>query len=742
MIETPRRPSLSLERGWTFVPGRVDRAWLCGRSAAGETVDLPHTWNERDTFQYGRRSRVGRGAYRRRFEIPEQPGAAGGGWRLETGGFYGPVRVWLDGRPVARDDGQFLGISVDLGPDLAPGKHLLALELDNLRRRSMLPGGSRVPDFLLHGGLTCAVRLEKVPRLRLDLGSISIRCRAAGGSQARITMSASVASGTPEPGRAELAWRVIAPGAGRPLDTAVCFALAPGSSTPAPVADALVPDPRWWSPVHPDLYWVEARLTVGEEVVDLARVRIGLVDGELLPGRGLFLNGSRVELHGCNRHESIPGLGRALPPELHRRDAETLKRLGCNFVRLSHYPQNPAFLDACDELGILVDAEIATWKSVSGWPGWRRAARRQMRAMILRDRHHPCVALWGMGNESRSRKAYLELGAIVRELDPDRATTYAENHLHRAQRRRTVGLPDVWGTNYELDLLERAAASSRLGVVVASECCNHPRSVKGDEREELEQVAILERDWEAMADLPCVAGYAVWCFADYATEYRDRFRRLAGLHDAWRRPKMAAELFRARHAKEPFVALFVTAPDRPRPRSRFRLDTPPAATPDLAAQLHVFTNCDRLRIVCDGTDVRELAALPHVVLALPGGAGEIVAEAVLGGRPASARWRRHGPAAAIRVTAERGRLGFGETVAIEIEVVDELGEPVRDWHGAVRLGCTGPARVRAFTAADEAELARGEGRTYLTTAWQPGEVVVTASADDLMPARVTLQVGS
>lgn len=742
MIETPLRPTIPLRDGWTYLPGQADRRWLVGRADRGERVELPHTWNERDTFQLGRESRVGRGSYRRIIEIPEVHRSPGGSWRLLSEGFYGTAEVRLDGVLVARADGEFLGFALELGRSLPPGEHWLSLVLDNRRRLGRLPGGRRVPDFLLHGGLTGAVRLECVGSVHLDADSVRVRSRLDRRSgAARVELAAEVANRSGLACGVELVWTVLDP-EGAAVASATGSAVAPpGGPARGLGAEVVVQDARPWSPGSPALYRAEARLRVGDETVDLARIRFGIVDAEFRAGEGLLVEGRRLDLHGCNRHESIPGLGSALPAELHRRDAQLLKRLGCNLVRLSHYPQHPAFLDACDELGIFVYAEIASWKSVSGWPGWRRAARRQMRRMVARDRHHPCVLLWGMGNESRSRAAFRELQAIVRELDPERPTTYAENHLHRARRRRTVGVPDVWGTNYELDVLPEAAAASRLGTVLLSECCNHPFAVKGDEREELEQVAVLEREWEATAELPVLAGYAVWCFADYATEHRRRFRRHAGLHDAWRRPKMAAELFRARHGSEPFAVLFVTAPDVVRPPSRFRRRLAAFGDGEPGSELHVFTNCDRLLLRRDGAELPETDAAAHTVIPLAGAFELLEVRCRRGDARVEARWRRHGSAVALVLAPGTSEPRPGETVPVEVTAVDSRGETARDWNGHVRLRVAGPARLRSFTAAGEALVARGEGRTYLTLSRTPGEVVVTAGARGLMPGRLVLAVG-
>ena len=118
MIETPLRPRFDLCDAWEFTRGRVSRRWLAGHGRAGETVDLPHCWNRDDTFQHGRRSYSGRGVYRRLIDIPtsiEGPGS----WRLRSEGFYGFGDVWIDGRTIARIDGQYLGFA--FGGPTPPG---------------------------------------------------------------------------------------------------------------------------------------------------------------------------------------------------------------------------------------------------------------------------------------------------------------------------------------------------------------------------------------------------------------------------------------------------------------------------------------------------------------------------------------------------------------------------------------------------------------------------------------------
>jgi len=716
MIETPLRPRHDLSLGWEFVQGRVGRGWLRGRGDGGEMVDLPHCWNDRDTFQFGRGSYSGFGAYRRELDLPTQPGS--GIWRLRSEGFYGIADVWLDGTRLARVDGQYLGFDIDLPGSLVAGRYVLAVRLDNLFHRNVLPG-KRDPDFLLHGGLAGRAWIEWVPALHIDTGHVEVVCTPDldGGELLDLRCVVNGLESFPKNGR--LSWTVTTAD-GAPIAAAGPVPIGDG----AVAVSATVLKPRCWSPDDPQLYWAECQMETDDGHADLVRVRFGITRAEFLPHRGFFLDSTRIDLHGCNRHEAIPGFGNALPPELHRADAELLKNYGCNFVRLSHCPQHPTFLDACDELGIMVYAEIATWKSVRSSRGWRRAARRQMRDLILRDRHHPSVILWGMGNESRSHKAYSELRTIANDLDPERPVTYAENNLYRARRQHTIGIPDVWGVNYELDVLEDACTSSRLENVIVSECCNHPTSVKGNDREELTQVETLEREWELMMDRPYLAGHAVWSLTDYATEHRRRFRRHTGLFDAWRRPKMAAELFRARYAEEPFISLFVTR------------SSDAAEDPDL----HVFSNCGRIELTLDGEPFATLEGALHHRARIDGGFEEIRANGDRQGSPAEAVVRHWGEAASVGLTIDHATPSTGKTIAINLMILDAEGVPVRDWDGHVRLEIRGPAHLHAYTADNEALIARGEGRVYLVTAAPEGEVLVTAVADGLEPGSATVRI--
>ena len=152
-----------------------------------------------------------------------------------------------------------------------------------------------------------------------------------------------------------------------------------------------------------------------------------------------YLNGQPLKLRGLNRHESYPYIGRAAPNRLQVRDADILKyELGVNIVRTSHYPQDPEFLDRADEIGLLVMEEIPGWQHI-GNTAWQDIAVENVREMVMRDRNHPSIVLWGVRiNESGDNRDLLhphqQPGPPARSVPPDRRR--AQLHGQRVPRGR------------------------------------------------------------------------------------------------------------------------------------------------------------------------------------------------------------------------------------------------------------------------------------------------------------------
>src|SRR6202030_3333216 len=178
-----------------------------------------------------------------------------------------------------------------------------------------------------------------------------------------------------------------------------------------------------WDLNHPQLYHVRERLMRAHQVVDEQVRRIGFREATFT-AHGFSLNGKIVKLRGLDRHQTFPYVGQAMPARVQRRDAQILRNsLKCNIVRTSHYPQSPHFLDACDEIGLLVLEEIPGWQHIGDEP-WQQLSIDNASRMIRRDWNHPSVILCEVRiNESRDdHDFYARTNALARRLDPTRQT--------------------------------------------------------------------------------------------------------------------------------------------------------------------------------------------------------------------------------------------------------------------------------------------------------------------------------
>lgn len=721
----PMRIRVDLSNDWAFVKRNPGRRWLREGSEPGdEVVDLPHSWNSRDTFHAGTPYYRGHGAYRKVFQMPADVPYEDYLWSIQSEGFYGTGDVWLNGRKLGTVDGQYLGLDLATRgylPFDAPS--ILGIRLTNRCRSHVLPGIDD-PDFLLYGGLAGKVWVAGVPKFHLDRDTVRIVTESLLPSRdVDVAIHFAVANRWDNERNGSVSW-TIEDGAGQAVAAADPLALhLDGQSGSGEISVKLrVTSPRLWSPDEPALYAARWQLTMGTVVVDEGVERFGIRTPEFRQRQGFFLNGERLELRGCNRHESIPGFGSALPAALHREDAAAIKNLGLNFVRLSHCPQHPAFLDACDELGILVYAEVASWKSVRSGR-WLTSACRQMHGMIVRDRNRPSVILWGMGNESRSRRAYLRLREQVRELDPTRPVIYAENHHHRAVRERTVGIPDVWGLNYELEVIDAGVDASVLKNVIVSECSNFPPAVRGDLEKEAEQVALIEGDLKKLEGKPAVAGFALWCFNDYATMRKERYNRHCGIVDAWRVPKMSAAFLKAKYAREPFVKVFGSWGKPPGPETGQRA-------------MHIFTNCDQVLMVRNGVPVATVTGAPHIVQSIAFEPGRLTFTGSRDGREARYELMSFGDASRVDLKLEEadGDADQRETLGVVVRITDDAGQVVTSWNGKVRVTVEGAAYARTYRQDNAVDIAAGLGRFFISANGKIGVATLKVSCETLAPA--------
>jgi beta-galactosidase len=328
---------------------------------------------------------------------------------------------------VATHQGGYLPFSAELTGKVTGADNLLSVVVDSRCLPVPPVGVGRGPasvDFFQPGGIYRDVRLRVLPQV--FLADLFARPTDVLGSQPRVNIECALDSAATEHSEGTLLVQLFD---GQRLSAAQTMAVAadsPGTSTARLSLTGFGPV-SLWSPDNPRLYMVRATLNfpgIGRHT--LSR-RIGFREASFRPD-GFFLNGKRLQLFGLNRHQLYPYAGMAMGARAQRKDAEILKNeFNCNMVRCSHYPQSPAFLDACDELGLMVWEEAPGWHNVSTIAAWRDAVVRDVRDMVIRDRSRPSVIIWGTRlNECKNFPGlWAATRQAARELDGTRPSSGA-----------------------------------------------------------------------------------------------------------------------------------------------------------------------------------------------------------------------------------------------------------------------------------------------------------------------------
>lgn len=365
-----------------------------------------------------------------------------------------------------------------------------------------------------------------------------------------------------------------------------------------------------WDTEHPVRYTCRVTLWRGDVQLDAREVKVGFRTAEF-KADGFYLNGEKTFLRGLNRHQNYPYVGYAAPERLQREDARILKEeLGCNAVRTSHYPQSHHFIDECDRLGLLVFTEIPGWQHI-GDESWQNQAVENTREMVLQYRNHPSIILWGVRiNESQDNDAlYEKTNAVVRELDPSRATS-GVRFIEKSNL-----LEDVYAYNDFSHTGDNPGCKSKRSVtpdtgkaLLISEHNGHMFPTKTFDTWQRRQEHAL-RHARVLNDAAADGGHAGcfgWCMFDYPTHKDfgsgDRVCH-HGVMDAFRNPKLAAYTYASQGETRPVLAVGSSMDIGDYPGGQI-------------GDIHVFTNVDTVELYKNGNFVTELSrpewkGLPH-----------------------------------------------------------------------------------------------------------------------------------
>jgi beta-galactosidase len=457
--DSPRHRLLA-DFGWTFTTGDVPGAEAAAFDDSGwREVNLPHDWSiegpyDENAATTGRGGYLptGVGWYRRLFALPE--GADGRRISIEFDGVFENSDVWVNGQHLGHRPYGYIGFAYDLTPHLVEGENVVAVRVDNSNQpNSRWYTGSGI---YRHVWLTITDPLHvalwgtfvTTPDVTPERASLEIRTRLSNDGQ---TIR-----------RGEVMSVILDPSGGEVTQTVAPFTLSAGQE--ATLTQRLsVEAPTLWSLEAPALYALRTTvLEPGGELADETTTSFGIRDIAFDSDRGFLLNGERVKMLGVNLHHAGGPVGAAVPEAVWARRLKLLKEMGVNAIRTAHNPPAPEFLDLCDRLGLLVMNEaFDEWTHGKVEFGYHQYFdewhRRDLTDFIHRDRNHPSVVMWSLGNEIGEQHApggdevLAVLVDIAHREDPTRPVTTGNDHIYADDGATTVEfmeLLDIVGYNY------------------------------------------------------------------------------------------------------------------------------------------------------------------------------------------------------------------------------------------------------------------------------------------------------
>ena len=787
-------------------PGFDDSGW--------RSLNLPHDWGIEGPFKQeypgdtGKLPWWGVGWYRKHFMI----GAADGGRRmyLDFDGAMAYAAVWVNGHFVGGWPYGYTSFQLDLTPYVKAGtENVVAVRLDNP------PDSSR---WYPGGGIYRHVWVERTAPVHVAHWGTFVTTPAVSRDAATVNVDIVLKNDSAEKIQATVTTRVYELGPdGRPAGEAVATSEAataeidPTRGREAARSNLLtVNHPRLWDLRNPQRYVAVTTVEQNGKVVDRYETPFGIRTIRFDPDQGFFLNGEHVRINGVCDHHDLGALGTAINTRALERQIQLLQEMGCNAIRTSHNPPAPELLELCDRMGMLVMDEA--------FDCWRHGKRpndyqllfndwyeKDLRALVRRDRNHPSVIMWSIGNEIREQgepdgwRIAAHLAGIVREEDRTRFVTSACNNVASGYNGFQAAL-DVMGFNYKPQEYGKFHAWHPTQPVLGSETasCVSSRGEyffpvsdnKADGRADF-QVSSYDlyaprwalapdREFRGLDEAPFAAGEFVWTGFDYLgepTPYNADATNLLNFSDPAEQARMAQELKELGRITVPsrssyFGILDLAGFKKDRfylYQARWRSDLPMAHLlphwnwPGREGQVTpvvVYTSGDEAELFLNGQSLgrRKMEPLQYRlrwddVKYQP---GELRVVAYKQGR----KWaedvvRTTGPAARVLLQADRGELlADGQDLAfVTVTIADQDGLLVPRSKNPVKFSVAGPGEIAAVDNGDatsfepfqasERKAFNGLALVIVRTkAGAPGTITLRAQSAGLAPAEITLRSAS
>jgi beta-galactosidase len=811
-VRKPVRPSGNPGSDVSFVtPEFDDRSW--------RKLDLPHDFGVEGPFsqdlpgETGKLPWQGVAWYRKRFEIP----ASDRGRRiaLEVDGAMAFSTFWLNGSFVGGWPYGYSSFELDLTPYLKfGGQNLLAVRLENPETSSRWYPGS---------GLYRHVWLSKTEPVRVARYGVFVSTPRVTKKLAVVNVDVTLENTADDEVEIEVSTAIhrLSPDGtigGRSLGSASSEAFKlPKRIGTRRTHCITVDSPKRWSLEDRAMHVAVTEVRAGGKLTDRVETPFGIREIRVDPDRGFFLNGEHVVMNGVCMHHDLGALGSAAHTRGIERQLEILQEMGCNAIRTSHNPPAPELLDLCDRMGFLVmDEAFDCWRRgkkhpldvKEGEPGFRYFDyapvfddwhERDLRAMVRRDRNHPSVVMWSIGNEVIEQwhqdgyELAPRLAGIVREEDRTRPITSAFNGEQAAYTGFQTAL-DIVGFNYKPSAYARLRAANPTIPIVGSETAScissrgeyffpisedklHGRvnfQVSSYDLSTANWALIPDWEFEGLDRNPYVLGEFVWTGFDYLgepTPYNSDATNLLNFSDPEARARMQEELDRIGSIKVPSRSSYFGIIDlagfpkdrfyiyqaRWRPELKMAHILPHWNFPERVGEVtpvHVYSSGDEAELFLNGESLgkRKRKRFSYRfrwddVVYEPGKLKVVTYRK--GKRWATATRKTTGPEAAIALESDRKKLdATGRDLAfVTVRVVDTEGLTVPRSNAKLRFRLEGPAEIAAVDNGDPtsfepfqaSERSAFNGLALVVVrALGTGTIRLVAESDGLAPARATL----
>ena len=557
--QAQQRVVYTINDGWKFTKGSPFEAQLTGcDDSSWETVNIPHTWNDKDADDETPGFYRGPVWYRKQLFIDKSQEGRRAVIYFE--GANQEVRFYLNGQFVGEHKGGYTRFCFDITPHLRYGQeNLFAIYVNNVYNPNIPPLSA---DFTFFGGIYRDVYLQFMNPVHIatnDYASsgVYIRTPEVNNSAASVEITTLLTNDMPQATEIRVE-NIICDADGKEVKKTQAEVKLAAGETKADISKKIkIDSPRLWDIDDPYRYMVYTRIldkrkgTLLDEVVNPLGLRWFKFDSE----KGFFLNGKGRKLIGTARHQDYFQKGNALRDELHVQDVLLLKEMGGNYLRVSHYPQDPVIMEMCDKLGIVTSVEIPVVNAVTETEEFLHNSVEMAKEMVRQDFNRPSVMIWGYMNEIFLRRPYTEgkqledyyrftekvaraLEATIREEDPSRYTMMAYHNMPQYyEDAHLTEIPMIQGWNlyqgwYEPDinefqrLLDRAHKVYKGKVLMVTEYGPgvDPRvhSYQPERFDFSQEYGLVyhKHYLNEMMKRPFVAGSSLWNLNDFYSESR------------------------------------------------------------------------------------------------------------------------------------------------------------------------------------------------------------------------------